>query len=91
MEYNRPAVAQRQRERNGEMERGEQFVPLAASGDGRDQDCDPRTHTHIHKVVMMRPFPPSSPDPHLTANEKHDNYPQLFSPRPSAAVILAQI
>ena len=81
----------------------EQFVPVAASEDSRDQGCDlygpdrtrthaharthGRTHTHTHKAMMMRPFPLSSPDPHLTANEKHDNYPQLFSPRPSAAVI----
>lgn len=67
----------------------EQFVPVAASGDSRDQGCDlrgwDRARTHTHKAVMMRPFPLSSPDPHLAANEKHDNYPQLFSPRPSAS------
>lgn len=41
--------------------------------------------------MMMRPFPLSSPNPHLTANEKHDNYLQVFSPRSSAAVISVMI
>ena len=44
-------------------------------------------HTHTHAMMMMmmmRPFPPSSSDPHLTANEKHDNYLQLFAPQVSS-------
>lgn len=77
----------------------EQFVPFAVNGDGCDQGCDLQTHrpapihtsTNTHKAMMMRPFPPSSPDPHLTTNEKHDNYPQLFAPQLSAVVILALI
>lgn len=79
--------------------KGEQFVPFAVNGDGCDQGCDLQTHrpapvhtsTNTHKAMMMRPFPPSSPDPHLTTNEKHDNYPQLFAPQLSAVVILALI
>lgn len=92
VEYSKSAVE----EREGTIcslciERGQLWSRVWSADVQAQLDKHTHTSTYRHRAMMIRPFPPSSPDPHLNANEKHDNYPQLFAPQSSAVVILVLI